>query len=289
VSLGNIRDLSRIVRASLKEDIGKFDITTRLVIPADKKIKAAIKAKQEGVLCGLSIAGSVFKAIEKSIGFRPLACDGEKIKKGQVLAMVYGHAAKILTGERVALNFLSMLSGIATKTRACVEVAKPYKVKILDTRKTLPGLRSLEKYAVRVGGGHNHRLRLDEMVLIKDNHFKVAGDKLWVMGLKAKRNKIPPKMKIEVEVGTLRELRQALEIRPDIIMLDNMSMEDVKKAVKIRNTLSPTTYNLLPKLEVSGNITIANIKKYARCGIDFISMGSLTKDVNSLDVSLDIL
>lgn len=282
--------LNYIITVALKEDIGRADITTRLVIPKAKKVEAIIMAKESGIVCGIDLARLVFKTLDKNIRFMAYVRDGDKVRKRKILARVYGCASNILSAERVALNFLSMLSGIATKTRAYVDALKPYKPKILDTRKTLPGLRALEKYAVKVGGGCNHRLRLDEMVLIKDNHIRVAGDRLCVRGLNEVKNKISPDVKIEIEVKTLSEFKKVLEMRPDIIMLDNMSIDQVKKAVRIRNDLSPSTYHLIiPKLEVSGNITLDNVKKYARCGVEFISVGSLTKDIKSLDISLDIL
>lgn len=301
-------DLILLVKSALAEDIGRQDITTRLTIPRNRKVKASIVAKQNGIICGINIAGLVFMTLDKNIRFTPLVCDGDRVRKGNILARVYGSASKILTAERVALNFLSMLSGIATKTRKYVEAVKPYKikpirkkgkkraplsngVKIYDTRKTLPGLRSLEKYAVRMGGGYNHRSKLDEMVLIKDNHLKVMVDRLWVMGLKEKikkiRKEVPKKVKIEVEVKNLKEFKEALEAKPDIIMLDNMKISDIKKAVTIKRHMPYAIRHTL--IEVSGNITLDNIKNYARCKVDFISVGSLTKDIDSLDISLDIV
>ena len=169
-----------------------------------------------------------------------------------------------------------MLSGIATKTREFVKQIDKYKVKVTDTRKTLPGLRELQKYAVRIGGGYNHRMSLDEMVLVKDNHFKVIGDELWVMGLKEIKNKISPKIKMEVEVKTLEEFKKVLKIEPSIIMLDNMNIKNIKKAVKIRNNLSPKTYHLSPKLEASGGITLKNVRKFSSTGVYMISVGAIT-------------
>jgi len=283
--------LTLFIKNALKEDIGKADITTRLAIPKGKKTEAIIVAKENGVICGIDIAGLVFKAIDKNIKFKPFISDGDEVRKGKILARIFGDAARILTAERVALNFLSMLSGIATKTSLFLKRVKPYKSKILDTRKTLPGLRSLEKYAVRVGGGYNHRFRLDEMVLIKDNHIRVMGYGLWVMGLKERIKKIKKvihkKMKIEVEVKNLKEFKEVLETEPDIIMLDNMKIDDVKKAVIVMRKTQGAKCKT--QIEVSGNIALNTVKKYAACGVGFISVGSLTKDIDSLDISLDIL
>jgi len=293
MNLSKSRELNFFIKQALKEDIGRGDLTTSLIIPKQRKVKAVILAKANGVVCGINLARLVFRFADKSINFRPSVSDGDKVRKGKILARLRGPAAKILSAERVALNFLGLLSGIATKTKAYVGAVKPYKVKILDTRKTLPGLRKLEKYAVRVGGGYNHRFSLDEMVLVKDNHLKVSSLKPQASSLKEiiemAKIKRPKNIKIEVEVKNLRELKQALKARPDVIMLDNMNPEQVGKAAKIRNSLEPGTWNLQPKLEASGNIALANIRKYARCGVDFISVGSLTKDIESLDIALEIL
>jgi len=280
--------ISDIIKRALREDIGKGDITTAAIIPEDKYVKAALKAEENCVICGLDTARKVFTTQDKNIEFKPHILDGQKIKKGKIIAHILGRAQGILTAERVALNFLSLLSGVATKTRAYADKVKPYGVKILDTRKTIPGLRELEKYAVRIGGGFNHRLNLDEMILIKDNHLKVIGDRLWVMGLKEIKNKITPKIKIEVEVKTLKEFKKALKINPDIIMLDNMNLNAIKKAVKLRNNLSPITYHLSPKLEASGGITLKNVRAVASTGVDMISIGALTHSINSVDISLEI-
>lgn len=282
----NSRQLKILIKNALKEDIGKADITTRLIIPCGKKVKAVIITKESGVVCGIDIAGLVFKTMGKNTEFKPLVSDGDNIRKGKILARVYGEVSSILTAERVVLNLLSMLSGIATTTRCFVNKIKPYKVKILDTRKTLPGLRRLEKYAVNVGGGCNHRMKLDEMIMVKDNHLKALRTKHNRLSIKeiieilkkGRRKNI----KIEVEVKSLIEFKEALKGKPDIIMLDNMNMNQVKKAVKMRK-------GLRPKIEVSGNIALNTVKKYAGCGVDFISVGSLTKDIKSLDISLDIL
>ncbi|MFA5156056.1 MAG: carboxylating nicotinate-nucleotide diphosphorylase [Candidatus Omnitrophota bacterium] len=277
------------VRSALKEDIGRNDITTSLFIPADKSIKADLVAKEVCVVCGLGIACLVLKAKDKNIKFMPKVKDGDFVRKGKAIARVQGNARQILTAERVMLNYICFLSGVATKARQYVNAAKPYRVKIIDTRKTVPGLRELEKYAVRVGGGFNHRMRLDEMILIKDNHIEVLGDRSWVLGFDKIRKRIPKNIKIEIEVKNLREFKKALKMTPDIILLDNMSISDMKKAVSIRNNLSPATYHLIPKLEASGRVTLERVKKIASCGVDMISVGSLTHSVRSIDMSLEVL
>jgi len=241
------------------------------------------------VVCGLGVVAQLLKIQDKNIKFKPLAREGERVRKGEAIAKVTGRAKSILTVERVALNLLTHLCAVTTKTKEFVNKIKPYKVRILDTRKTVPGLRLLEKYAVRIGGGFNHRLSLDEMVMIKDNHLKVIGNRLWVAGIKKVKDKFPGKYKIEVEVNNLRDLKKALKIRPDIIMLDNMSLKDIKKAVKLRNNLSPNPHHLSPKLEVSGRVNIKNIRKIASTGVEMVSVGELTHSVRSKDISLEIL
>ncbi len=278
----NERHIKDVIKRALEEDIGKRDITTAIIIPKDKYAKAILLAKEPCVICGLKIAHKVFVAQDKKIKFKPHVSDGQKVKKGKIIAHISGRAQSILTAERVALNFLSFLSGIATKTRAYSDKIRPYKIKILDTRKTIPGLRELEKYAVRTGGGYNHRMKLDEMVLIKDNHLKVTGGYKMLP-------KVTKGYKVEIEVQNLKEFRKALELKPDIIMLDNMNLKDIKNAVQIRNHLSPTTYHLSPKLEASGGITLKNVGKIAAAGVDMISVGELTHSFASADISLEIL
>ncbi len=271
-------DIKDILINALAEDIGSGDITTHGFIPAGKSISAVILAKEDCVVCGLGEAGVIFEIKDKRVKFVALAKDGARVKKGKIIARISGNARSILTAERTALNVLSFLSGIATVTRRYVEAVKPYRVKIIDTRKTIPGLRILEKYAVRIGGGFNHRMSLDEMVMVKDNHLKVIG------GHK-KLNKLNRRYKSEIEVESLEEFRDALKLAPDVIMLDNMSVENMKKAVAIRNKLSLNS----PKLEASGNITLKNVKRTAASGVDMISIGALTHSVKSVDISLEIL
>lgn len=280
------------VKKTLGEDIGKGDITSRLVIPKEKKAGAVIITREACVVCGLDIAKAVFKSRDKTTTFATRTKDGKVLKKGAVLAKIEGKAVSILAAERVALNFLTLLSGIATKTREFVKAVRPYKVKILDTRKTIPGLRKLQKYAVRKGGGYNHRMGLSDMVLIKDNHIKIAESHSLRAAnitrlINGARKKFGKKIKIEIEVKSLREFKEALKAKPDMIMLDNMHVRDVKKAVKMNRDKRYAKSNTL--LEASGGITLKNVRKVASTGIDMISVGELTHSVKSIDMSLEIL
>ncbi len=268
-------EVKEIIKKALKEDIGKRDITTTTIIPENKYAKAILLAKENCVICGLNIAAEVFRIQDKKIKFMSNVLDGEKIKEGKIIAHISGRAQSILTAERVALNFLSLLSGIATKTRAYADKVKPYKVKILDTRKTIPGLRELEKYAVRIGGGSNHRMRLDEMVLIKDNHIRVTESYRELP-------RVTGSYKVEIEVKNLKEFKEVLKLKPDIIMLDNMKVEDIRKAVLLRKIA-------VSKIEVSGNVNLNNVRKIAKTGPDMISVGALTHSVKAIDISLEIL
>ena len=273
--------LEAIVRKALIEDIGKGDITTKLTIPEDKEITAVILVKENCLVCGLEAAEAVFKTLDRDITFKPLSKDGRYAKQGKVIVQLYGKARGILTAERVALNLLSMMSGVATRTREYVKKIEPYKVKITDTRKTFPGLRELQKYAVRIGGGYNHRMGLDEMILIKDNHIKATAgyDKL---------PSVPKGFKIEIEVQNLDEFIHALKFKPDVIMLDNMNLSDIKKAVKIRNSTLFHSHHPRTKLETSGGIDIKNVGKIAASVVDIISIGELTHSVKSIDISLEV-
>ncbi len=278
----NPEKLETIVRHALIEDIGRGDITTQLTIPKEKTIKAKIIAKEDCLLCGISVAEKVFKSVDPSVKFEQKVKEGRQVKNKKTIAVINGKASSILTAERVALNLLSLLSGIATKTRKFVNEIEPYKTKITDTRKTMPGLRDLQKYAVRIGGGHNHRIRLDEMILIKDNHIKVTDGY-------SKLPSVPKGYKIEIEVQNLEEFNHALYFKPDIIMLDNMEIKDIREAVKIRNNTEFKSHHLPTKLEASGGIRINNIKEYAATGVDIISVGELTDSVKSVDLSLEVV
>jgi nicotinate-nucleotide pyrophosphorylase (carboxylating) len=266
-----------IIKAALKEDIGAGDITTKLIIPPNKKIKVAIIAKESGIICGLDLAKLVFKAVDKKIRFYAQTHDGRKVKRGEILARLKGEARKILQAERVALNFLGRFSGIATLTDRFVQGVRPYPVRIMDTRKTTPGLRALEKYAVRCAGGFNHRMGLWDQILVKDNHIRVQSLKKIIEKIKARK---PKGIKIEIEVANLRQFKQALFADPDIIMLDNMAIRDIKQAVRIRNQLRI-------KLEVSGGVNLNNVRKFAATGCEMISVGELTHSPRALDVALN--
>jgi len=272
-----------LIRHALIEDIGKGDITTQLTVPEDKQIKAHILVKEDCVICGLTIAERVFQLVDKDVDFRPFAREGQKVTKNKILAVVSGNARSILNAERVALNLMSLLSGISTKTRKYVDKVDPFTTKVTDTRKTMPGLRELQKYAVRVGGGYNHRISLDEMILIKDNHIKVTEGY-------TKLPRIPKGFKIEIEVQNLDEFKHALKFKPDIIMLDNMPPKDIKEAVEMRNSIDFTkSHHPKTKLEASGGITLVNIKDVAQTGVDIISLGDLTHSIDSVDISLDVV
>jgi nicotinate-nucleotide pyrophosphorylase (carboxylating) len=279
----NKETVDQIIRHALIEDIGKGDITTQLTIPEQKEIKAHLLAKEDCVVCGINIVERTFELVDKTIEFKAFAREGQKITKGKILAVISGKARSILNGERVALNIISLLSGISTKTREYVDEVGPHSVKITDTRKTMPGLRELQKYAVRVGGGYNHRISLDEMILIKDNHIKITEGY-------TKLPKIPKGFKIEIEVQNFDEFKHALQFKPDIIMLDNMDPGDISKAVALRNTTDFTkSHHPKTKLEASGGITMKNIKEVASTGVDIISLGDLTHSVDSIDICLDVV
>ena len=271
--------IDKIIEQALLEDIGTGDITTEFIIPSNLKAKGIIKTSEEGVVAGLDIICLVFKKLDPEICFQSKIKDGKNILPGEVLAKIAGSARTILKGERVALNFLQRMSGIATITSKFCQEVKDLPVRIVDTRKTTPGLRILEKYAVRMGGGYNHRFGLYDAVLIKDNHIAAAG------GIKSAvnsvRKQISHTVNIEVEVENLSQLQEALEMKVDIIMLDNMNLETVKEAVKM------VKGEVL--IEASGGITLEKVRKIAQTGVDLISVGALTHSVKSLDISMEII
>ncbi|HJN03015.1 MAG TPA: carboxylating nicotinate-nucleotide diphosphorylase [Nitrospinota bacterium] len=271
----DFKGLEKFIREALEEDIGTGDITTNAVISDNEVTVGKVIAKEDLILCGLNIFEYVFLCLDKNIKIDPKHADGEKVKNRSTLLTFSGSARSLLAGERVALNILQRLSGIATLTMKFVEKV-PSTVSVLDTRKTTPGMRALEKYAVRCGGGTNHRFGLYDAVLIKDNHIKAAGSISKAVE-KARKN-IPPLQKIEVEVKNAEEVKEALRMECDIIMLDNMSPEQVKEAVKIINKRS--------RIEISGNIGLSNIQKIASEGIDYISVGALTHSTPTVDISM---
>lgn len=274
--------IDRIIMNALEEDLGWGDITTESTIPADKEIKGNFIAKEEGIICGVSVCRRVFELIDESIRFEILIQDGERASKGSIIATISGKARSILKGERTALNLFQRMSGIATATKRYADKVSGLPVRIVDTRKTAPGLRILDKYSVRVGGGFNHRYNLSDMVLIKDNHIKAAGGIL--PAVKAAKARVSHAVKIEVEVEGIDELREALQGGADIIMLDNMSLDMMREAVNIAKGKA--------LLEASGNMGLEgdrNIKAVAETGIDIISVGALTHSVEAMDISLRFL
>lgn len=272
------RVIERAVRLALEEDIGHGDITTNSIVPMDKHGHAVLWAKEPGFIAGLNVAEMAFHIVDPTLTITRIVKEGEQVAKGQTLMEVSGSARSILTAERIALNFLQRLSGIATRTAKFVDLVRYYNAKIVDTRKTTPGLRALEKYAVVVGGGRNHRFGLFDAVLIKDNHIEIAGGiKPAVM---AARQQIPHTMRIEVECETLEQIDEALEVKADIIMLDNMTSEMMREAVEKIAGRALT--------EASGGVTEETIVDTAKSGVDYISIGALTHSIKALDISLDI-
>lgn len=274
-----------IIKAALKEDIGRGDITTQSLIDKYAPIDAAIVTHEECVVCGLRIAEWLMAQLDYSVRFKPNCDDGGLVGAGKEIAFIEGHANSILRAERTMLNFLSFLSGISTQVKLFVDKAKPYGVKIMDTRKTFPLLRYLEKYAVCMGGGTNHRMGLYDQVLIKDNHIRAINKKsaLKEMVESARRKNIKGTL-IEIEATTIEEFNDALSGKPDIIMLDNMNPRGVKACVEIRRLSK-----VKPLLEISGGITLENVEEYAKTKVDMISIGFLTDSVKSVDMSLDVV
>lgn len=268
----------KLIALALEEDIKSGDITTDLLIPQNAETSASILAKAEGIVAGLPVAEMVFKSLNESIEWLPEMEDGAKVTPKTLLARIKGSYRAILTGERTALNFLQRMSGIATLTSKYVEALSGYKTQILDTRKTLPAHRLLDKYSVKMGGGTNHRIGLYDMVMIKDNHIKVAGG--ITKAVSQIRGKIQPGIKIEVETSNLDEVKEAIECSADIIMLDNMTTEMMRHAVQLIAGKA--------KCEASGSIKIDRLKEISETGVDFISIGALTHSVNALDIGMYI-
>ncbi len=268
-----------IVRSALEEDLGRAsDITSDLVIPPDTKVSAKLVARKAGVIAGVVAAECAFSLVDSSIAFHCELPDGSPCGGGSEIAKIEGPARALLTAERVALNFVGHLSGIATATHALVSAVKGTKARIVDTRKTTPGLRPLEKYAVRCGGGFNHRFGLDDAVLIKDNHIAVAGS--ITEAVRRARAGTAHMTKIEVEVDTLAQLEEALSVGADTILLDNMSLDDLRRAVALSRGRA--------LLEASGGVTLGAVRGIAETGVDYISSGSITHSAPSLDVALDL-
>jgi len=271
-----------LIRHALEEDGAEADITTLCTVPADHQAKASIIARQAGVIAGLIVASATFRELDPQVSVELLVEDGTTVQAAQVVAHLSGPARSLLSAERVALNFLGHLSGIATITAQCVRALEGTKVRILDTRKTTPGLRSLEKEAVRLGGGHNHRFNLSDGVLIKDNHIKAAGG--IVPAIILARRMAPHLLKIEVECESLAEVQEALEAGADVLLLDNMPVETMRSAVDFVRRVAPHVL-----IEASGNIgtNTTKLAAVAATGVDFISLGAITHSAPNFDVSLE--
>ena len=271
------KELDKIISEALKEDIGNGDVTTDLIVPREIVSEAFMIAKENGIIAGLQVPEAVFKKLDKKIIWKSLVEEGEHVSAGTEIARLKGSYRALLTGERTALNFLQRISGIATSTSKYVKMLEGLNTVILDTRKTAPGLRMLDKYAVEMGGGTNHRIGLYDMVLIKDNHIKATGG--IIEAVKQIKNNLTKKIKIEVEVTNLDEVKLALKAGIDIIMLDNMSLKQMKKAIKLISGKA--------KVEASGGVNLKSVRAVAKTGVNFISVGALTHSVKALDISMN--
>ena len=271
----SVQSVRKIVSRALVEDLGKGDLTTTLTVPETTKAHGTFFAKQPLVVAGLPVAAEVFRMLEPDYAWGVVAADGAEVAAGEPLARVEGKAATLLSGERVALNFLQRLSGIATLTRKFKQQLEGLKTELLDTRKTTPGLRILEKYAVRMGSGTNHRVGLDEGILIKNNHIAMAGGIGAAVG--RVRSGRPAGMPIEVEVRTGTELEEAIEVGADIALLDNMTPAEVAECVRLAGGRV--------RLEVSGGVSLQNVRAYAQTGVDRISVGALTHSAPAADIN----
>ena len=269
-------EIDRIVRNALREDIGTGDITTAATIKPGTVARAELVAKEDFVLSGIDVARRAFHLLDDSLAFEALIQDGQKISRGTVLAWLKGDASSLLQGERVALNFLQRMSGVATLTAGFVEAVHGTRARIVDTRKTTPGLRILEKYSVRIGGGHNHRTSLYDGVLIKENHIVAAGG--ITAAIVSARKTVSHVLKIEVETETLEEVREAVSAGADVILLDNMSLDQMREAVEIADGRVLT--------EASGGVNLDTVREIAETGVDLISVGALTHSYRAMDISM---
>jgi nicotinate-nucleotide pyrophosphorylase (carboxylating) len=272
-------EFDEIIQAALREDMPDGDVTSESVIPPAAVSEAVLLAKEAGVLAGLPVCQRVFELVDGRVAFQAKSEDGLPFRKGDILARLKGPSISLLKGERTALNFLQRLSGIATATRRFVDAVAGTKARILDTRKTTPGLRLLEKYAVRMGGGQNHRLNLSDMALIKDNHLRHVGS--ITEAVRRARENVRAGIKVEVEVTSFEESQEALAAGADIVMLDNMSLDEMKRVV--------ASYAGRIPIEVSGSVTLDRAREIAGIGVDFISVGALTHSSRALDISLEFL
>ncbi|GER80510.1 MAG: carboxylating nicotinate-nucleotide diphosphorylase [Anaerolineales bacterium] len=266
------------IQRALAEDIGAGDATTLSIVPPEATMRGQIIAKQDGIIAGLDVARAAYELLDSAVEFSPQLADGSRVTRAGLLALVSGRTSSLLTAERTALNFLGRMSGIATLTRQFVDAVAGTRAVILDTRKTAPGLRAVDKLAVKLGGGGNHRIGLYDMILIKDNHIDYAGGiEEAVRRAKAARSGLP----IEVEARTMNDVRVALSLGVERILLDNMSVEMMAEAVRLTNGRA--------KLEASGNVTLETVRRIAETGVDFISVGALTHSAKAFDVSFDYL
>jgi nicotinate-nucleotide pyrophosphorylase (carboxylating) len=274
--------LARIVAEAIEEDVGAGDVTTNSVVDKNREARAEIVVEEDCVIAGVSVARAVYEAIDEELDFQKEVEDGRKANEGTVIVRVHGSARSILIGERTALNFLQRLSGIATLTSQFVEKTKRFGTKVMDTRKTTPGLRYLEKYAARVGGASNHRMGLYDMFLIKDNHLRaIASDKVRAIPIAIQRaRKFNPNLLVEVEVENLEEFKQALKAQPDMILLDNMSAEEIAQAVKMAKGEVV--------LEASGGVSMENVEEIAGTGVDCISIGALTTAARGIRMKMEL-
>lgn len=271
--------VDKLIEDALLEDINYVDVATDYLIPEEQENSAQFIAKADGVLCGLDLALRVFELIQPDFTAEVFKRDGDELKKGDIIAKISGKTKTLLKGERTALNLIQHMSGVATATNNAVKIVEGTNASIADTRKTLPGLRPIEKYAVTVGGGKNHRYNLSDCAMLKDNHVDAGGG--ITNAVTTLRKKLGHTVKIELEVRNLEELKEALSVDVDIIMLDNMSCEDMKKAVEITAGRA--------KLEASGGITDETLRAVAETGVDIISMGTVTHSVKAFDISLKII
>lgn len=265
----------------LKEDLGRGDVTTQATVRSAARGRGRFLAKEDLTLCGLEVAEAVFASLDSSIQLESRVYDGDRIAQGTEFAVIEGLAGVLLTAERTALNILQRLSGVATLARNYVDRIEGTGAKIVDTRKTTPGLRVLEKYAAQIGGAHNHRFGLDDGVLIKDNHIALAGGVGRATELA--RNAVHHLMKVEVEVANESQLREAIAARADIIMLDNMSLDEIRRSVELIRAQAPDII-----IEVSGGVTLETVRPMAECGVDLISVGAITHSAKAVDISLKI-
>jgi len=279
--LNYLNEIDVLIKIALNEDVRNGDITTIATINENVKANGVISAKDDGVIAGINVAEKVFQMYDKSLEMKKNYKDGDTVKKGDIIATVYGKASSILITERTALNFMQRMSGIATSARKMAELIKHTKAKIIDTRKTVPCLRIIDKLAVSISGCENHRMGLYDMFLIKDNHIVASGSITEaVKKCREYQNKIKKNYKIEVETKTIDEVKEAIECKADIVMLDNFDIEKMKQAVKYIDGVC--------KIEASGGLNIDTVKAVAETGVDYISIGALTHSVKAMDISLNL-